>query len=169
MNDFTTLCEIFKNALNCTELTIRSKDKNFLETKALKFVVHRFQGGVGNLSPEMFERKSSKDKSKHLIEEIASGAKKRKFNRIDKNSNFQETKFAITLEIEEINFTMLEKLGRILTNLNNLKIFDIPDRKKIEVFQCFKNLQLITIEKLDEIESEVYFARSEFEVSWTKF
>lgn len=169
MNEFSSLCEIFQNALNCTELTIRGKDKSFLETKTLKFMVHRFKGGARSLSPEMFERKSSKEKSKFLIDEIASGVKRRKINRIDRNSNFEETKFAITLEIDEINFSMLEKFGRILTNLNTLKIFDITERKKIEIFQCFKNLQLITIEKLDEIQSEFFYARSEFEVSWTKY
>lgn len=159
-NDFSGIMCLFENVFNVTELTIRKKD-GF----GYKLTVNRIKHeNYGKLAPNMFKRHYTQQDAKFLINKFA--RKRRKLDdAIDRNSNFPSKNFSISLETNDLRWTVLEKLASALKKLRSLSIYEIADKKKVEFFKNFQHLELITIVANDDMESEIHYRKNEFEVS----
>lgn len=158
INDFSGIAGLFENVLNVTELTVRKRN-GFGYKLAVQRTRHE---NYGKLAPNMFERRYTQQDVSFLVGKCA--RKRQKLDTLDRNSSFPSSNFSISLETDDLRWTVLEKLASALKKLRSLSIYEIADAKKIEFFKNFKHLELITIVAHDDLETQIHYRREEFEV-----
>ncbi|KAL7014718.1 hypothetical protein ACKWTF_016086 [Chironomus riparius] len=148
-SDYKSLAKLFE-IIQCKEIQIRWMKRG---CEGYRLTLHRLKRIEEISIPivDLFERR-----------------KRRKISNCD-TSCLPPEYFLVLLEISELSWSFMKKIGNVLTDLQALSIFDLSEREKRNFFLTFKNLETITTigEINNQMETETTTDRKSMELKYS--
>ncbi|XP_070497757.1 uncharacterized protein [Chironomus tepperi] len=133
-SDYSSLAKLFQ-VIQCSEIQIRWMEPG---SEGYRLTLHRLKR-VDDISVpvvDLFERRKRR--------------KVKNYRNCD-TASLPAEYFLILLEISELSWSFMKKIGNVMTNLRILTIFDLSVHEKQSFFLTFKNLEkIITISGSDK-------------------
>lgn len=126
-SDYKSLAKLFE-VIQCNEIQIRWMKPGF---EGFRLTLHRLKRIEEISIPvvDLYERRKR--------------IKIENYRNCD-TSSLPAEYFLVLLEISELSWSFMKKIGSVLTDLKVLSIFDLSEREKRNFFLTFKNLEKIT-------------------------
>ncbi|KAG5666854.1 hypothetical protein PVAND_014862 [Polypedilum vanderplanki] len=148
-DDFDELIDLLNNVVNPDEISIMPRD-----SPGFRFIVHRMNQNFTNKNDVLlFSRRNKKNE---------------KVVKLMRNPRLFSDNFLISLEIDDLNYSLIKRLGQVMTNLQVIRIFEINNQKKKLFFEHFRNLESIITITSDDMESENFATRPMFKIKKSK-